>query len=194
MRRWTRHLGTITSLGVLALAAPVALHGLGRDPTTMGRGEPELVPALQQYKQWTRVTRTPYQIPSRLAALCEDPTPQTIAAERAANPHAGAYVEVYVNEPGRATMSTKGDVVFPRGTVIVKEKRYDVQKAEPDLLTIMVKREDGYNPEMGDWEFAVVDGQATTVKARGRLTTCMECHKPARGTDFVFRPYAFGPD
>ena len=163
-------------------AAIVALSG----PAAGGRqsgADADLLPAIARYRAWTRVNSEPYRIAPEVNALCAP------AKSIPASPHAGAYIDVYVNDTGRAAMLTKGDVTFPLGTVIVKEKRAAERSPEPTLLTVMVKREAGYNPAVGDWEFAVVDGAAARVEERGRLASCMRCHSALSRSDFVFRSY-----
>ncbi len=57
------------------------------------------------------------------------------------------------------------------------------------LYTVMIKRKPGYNPEVGDWEFAVVSGDGSKTEASGKLANCMGCHQSRRDSDFVFRSY-----
>jgi hypothetical protein len=87
------------------------------------------------------------------------------------------------------------DPRFPRGSVLVKKKYYTDGSTPPregdapSLYTVMIKREPGYNPDCGDWEFAVVAGDGREVQARGRLESCMACHESRAQSDFVFRGY-----
>ncbi|WP_395144569.1 hypothetical protein [Armatimonas sp.] len=77
---------------------------------------------------------------------------------------------------------------FPIGTVLVKEKFDNPQgKGIPELLTVMVKREKGYNPACYDWEFLVLEGKAERVLERGKLARCQSCHggKAYKATDGV---------
>jgi hypothetical protein len=84
---------------------------------------------------------------------------------------------------------------FPKGAVIIKRKfdkrKFDgsSQNRTPILSTVMIKREAGYNPQGGDWEFAVVSGDGKNVEAKGKLENCMGCHASRRETDFVFKSY-----
>ena len=79
---------------------------------------------------------------------------------------------------------------FPEGSIIVKEKIGTRQEGKkPVLYTIMRKREPGYNPGVGDWEFSVVDGNGTKLQAIGKLEKCQSCHVEKTESDFVFRPY-----
>lgn len=79
--------------------------------------------------------------------------------------------------------------LFPRGTIILKEKFGDADGRNTELFTGMVKRHPGYNPACGDWEFFTVSGNAAGVLSRGRLQVCMDCHLEYRKSDFVTKLY-----
>jgi len=143
------------------------------------------------YREWTVVNPEPYDAGSRVAALCAplnriDPNDPHITRR---SPGGTAYIKVWVNESAKAPMLTQREPRFPVGSIIVKEKLPDAATAEPELLTVMIKRNRGFNPEVGDWEFLVFNGHATTVVERGRLARCQECHVPTASTDYVFRDY-----
>lgn len=57
-------------------------------------------------------------------------------------------------------------------------------------ITVMYKREAGYDPAHQNWFYAnyAPDG---TVKAAGRVESCISCHKKAPGDDFT---YSFNHD
>ena len=78
---------------------------------------------------------------------------------------------------------------FPQGSVIVKEKLPNKDSSSPELLTVMIKREAGFNAENGDWEYMALDGTGKQVQARGRLEKCQACHTLAKDNDFVYRNY-----
>jgi hypothetical protein len=69
------------------------------------------------------------------------------------------------------------------------EKQTELPQHDPELFTVMLKREAGYHPECGDWEFMVVSGDAKQVLARGKLDSCVACHKDHKQTDFVTQLY-----
>ena len=139
---------------------------------------------------WTQVNAGPYYVPSSLAALCAAPMPANYVAERKANPHAATYIMVYVNNVGRKAMFAKELKQFPKGSIIVKEKvAVDSATRTPLLYTLMTKRERGYNPAVGDWEFSVVSGNGTQLQATGKLENCQACHVAQSDSDFVFAPY-----
>ncbi|HXB59867.1 MAG TPA: hypothetical protein VNU95_09890, partial [Candidatus Acidoferrales bacterium] len=58
-----------------------------------------------------------------------------------------------------------------------------------ELFTGMIKREVGYNPECGNWEFFTLPGDASKISARGKIQNCMECHKAYKSSDFVTKAY-----
>jgi hypothetical protein len=57
------------------------------------------------------------------------------------------------------------------------------------VSTIMIKREPGYNPTVGDWEFSVASGDGMQLQASGKLENCQACHITKTDSDFIFRPY-----
>ncbi|MEW6735764.1 MAG: cytochrome P460 family protein, partial [Acidobacteriota bacterium] len=78
---------------------------------------------------------------------------------------------------------------FPQGSIIIKEKLAASNDVSPELLTIMIKRNKGFNPENGDWEYLVVNGEGTTIQARGKLANCQTCHQGQQDSDYIFRNY-----
>jgi Cytochrome P460 len=140
------------------------------------------------YRQWTRVNPEPVVMPSNLAMLCFSPTAKQLEMEKS-NPHTDKFITVYVNDTGKKAMMEQLEAVFPQGSVIVKEKLARKDSSSPELLTAMIKREPGYNPKYGDWDWMVVDGSGTSVLARGKLTNCQGCHETYKGGDYVSRKY-----
>jgi hypothetical protein len=102
---------------------------------------------------------------------------------------ANKWVTVFVNKIGERAMLHQKKPAFPQGTLIVKEKLPDPQSSSPELLTVMLKRESGYNPAGGNWEYLVLDGAGKQIQARGKLENCQSCHAQWKGTDYVSRAY-----
>ncbi len=145
---------------------------------------------LKDTSLWTQVNKDPYYISASVDALCRAPTSADYESERKTNPHAGTSITVYVNNLGRAAMFSKKFQRFPEGSVIVKQKIGTYSEGrKPLLYTLMRKRERGYNPGVGDWEFSVVAANGTQVEAIGKLGNCQGCHTSQPDSDFVFRPY-----
>ena len=89
-------------------------------------------------------------------------------------------------------MMTQFRAVFPEGSIIVKEKLSHPSSKTPELLTAMIKREKGYNPESNDWEYLVLDGEGSKIVERGKLRTCYGCHSVYGHSDFITRTYLSG--
>jgi hypothetical protein len=140
------------------------------------------------YKGWTRVNPEPAVFHSRLAFMCALPSEAQLRRERE-NLHLNKFVTVYVNDAGRRAMFEELKPRYPAGSLIVKEKLPARDAKEPELLTVMYKREAGYDPEGGDWEYLVLDGRGKEVRARGKLESCRACHQEYAQADFVSRNY-----
>jgi hypothetical protein len=136
------------------------------------------------YQQWTRVNPKPVVMDSQVAALCA-----SVVASKVKDPHSNKFITVYVNDIGKQAMLEMKVPSFPQGSIIVKQKLPSVDSATPELLTVMMKREPGYNLESGDWEYMVTDGTGQRVQARGKLEQCQACHMMDHGTDYVSRNY-----
>jgi hypothetical protein len=143
---------------------------------------------LKDRTAWTQVNDKPYYISSRVNIQCVAPTAKDYERERT-NPHMSTYITVYVNNIGRTAMFAKNPEQFPVDSIIVKEKIKDSETRQPVLYTIMRKRERGYNPKLGDWEFSVVGPNGTEVQGTGKLENCQSCHVNVSDSDFVFRSY-----
>jgi hypothetical protein len=170
------------------LLCSVTMVGAGlkltKDGTTSG-AEPDFEAMVKGYRTWTRVNSEPFRMEPAVSWLCAAPAAGQVSPHDAPD----AYIDVYVNPAGRSAMMTQGRVSFPVGSIIVKEKRHTLDRTDPELLTVMLKRERGYNPETGDWDFAALDGKAVIVQAQGKLENCIRCHKMVPASDYVFRPY-----
>jgi hypothetical protein len=143
---------------------------------------------IRDYKSWTQVHPTALELPAAVSALCAMPVQQPGVAVPQ-NPHRQGYFIVYVNETGREAMMSQLKPVFPEGSIIVKEKLLAANDTSPEMLTVMIKREKGFNPESGDWEYMVVNGERTRVEGRGKLENCQSCHVSKGDTDYIFRTY-----
>jgi cytochrome c556 len=140
-----------------------------------------LLKEIGKYRKWKLVNPTPVVMNPGAAAACAIAFP--------VNPHESAWASVYVNAKGASAMMTEGHPAFPEGSMIVKEKLYTSVGKDPVVLTVMIKREKGYTPESRDWEYLVLDGPATKIVERGKLSKCNECHEKYDDTDFVTMHY-----
>jgi hypothetical protein len=72
---------------------------------------------------------------------------------------------------------------FSTGSLLVK-KHALTSSAAPGPIFAMAKRDAGFFPEGGDWEYVVLDAEGH-LEDRGRLTLCARCHAEANA-DWVF--------
>lgn len=181
--------GTVlVGAGALACFRPAFRQDAGGAATDKeSRPAPESKEAdrlIKGYKSWTKVNAKPVRMEPAPAEQCASPFPS-----QQPSPHLQKYLYVYVNAIGKEAMTKQKTPHFPVGTVIVKEKLTKPDSREPELMTVMVRHEKGYNPDNGDWEYLVFNGKGTKVTAQGKLEKCQSCHsKSGPGTtDYVFR-------
>jgi hypothetical protein len=159
-------------LAVLRLTSSQAREETATRPPTGATSAPDLQD-IRDYKTWMRVHPTALRLPAPLDGLCAVPTRQQ-TLETSDNPHRQKFFIVYVNETGRQAMMSQAKPSFPEGSIIVKEKLLAKDSPAPELLTVMVKREKGFNQGSGDWEYMVVNGRtasrATCSRAK-RITS-----------------------
>lgn len=169
-------LPVVTMLGCAVSGSPT--------PSRPAPSVSEDLASLATYRQWTLVNPTPQLMEPAAAHLCG-----RVIGREEGSPHLNKYISVYVNPVGREAMMTKVTPKFPVGSMIVKEKLGSADSTTPELLTAMIKREAGYNPDSGDWEYLALDGSASKIVAQGKLTQCSVCHKSYEYSDFVTRVY-----
>jgi hypothetical protein len=140
----------------------------------------ELIAFIKKRSAMERVTPNPVDMPAKVATLCR-------SASQDKNPHIKAKFHVFANEPAAQPLFDPWGK-FPEGSLIVKEK-WGSEDGETQLFTGMWKREKGYFPECGDWEFFTVDAAATKITERGKLTNCATCHEDFTRGDYVSKDY-----
>jgi hypothetical protein len=153
--------------------------------------EPPVAPPKREtlgfdYKDWPTVTEKPYKVKPATYMLC---APASMAQFQDRGPHTDCAVVVRVNSIGLEFFKSRKPA--PVGTVVIKEKHAKGQANGPTAVAAMIKREAGYDPDHGDWEYAFEQLQPEEKRKveRGKLSSCIECHQGARNTDYLFRPY-----
>jgi hypothetical protein len=137
--------------------------------------------AVAKYKTWMVANREPVYVKALSPYLCADAF--------TSYPHAGWYIRVYVNPIGQKAFFRKGRSFFPEGSILLKEKLQTKESTQPGLRTIMIKREKGYNPKNGNWQYAYFFGDGTKLQKTGRLQNCQSCHEQKAKLDYVFKSY-----
>jgi len=193
----------LLGVGIVALRAqnrPPASPAAPAPPAAPVRAAaPPVASPIAGYRNWTRVNQKPHQVVSKIALMCRAPTKEEIAAD-AADPHLEVadhaasflrtrFVTVYVNQSAEQAILHQKHPAFPEGSLIVKERLARATSNAPEMITVMHKREKGYNPSCGDWEFLTLDGSGKQITAQGQLQNCETCHSEWKQTDYVSRAY-----
>lgn len=162
---------------IIAATATTAAWPESDDPEMLSR-------VVARLDKLERVTDQPHPMADSTAQLCK--------ATFNTNIHEGngttAYCHVYVTENGKEQM-VSGKGTYPAGAVIVKSKLKDETNDDVILFTVMRKMAAGFDAQNGDWEYAVLDGPTKRVLARGKIESCIACHKEYSESDYVTRAY-----
>ncbi len=96
-----------------------------------------------------------------------------------------AYVEILINDTAvDAYVEIKPR--FPIGSQVFKPLYRDAEGKEFARLVVMVKMEEGYDTDNGDWWYGVYDESGTEAWYEGRIAECISCHAMAKDTDYLF--------
>lgn len=109
-------------------------------------------------------------------------------AEIRATPRAAA--EVHMQNGELVRHSKEGFHGYPVGTMLVMqtwEVGPDLSRGIPGPLFFMRKEAPGYDPEGGDWRFAMTRPDLAVLGEGkdGRVTACRTCHLTMRARDYV---------
>jgi len=163
------------------VAAASCLFGADKDSPAVA------LPAEFRFDNLVRVTGRPTRLQPSVQTLCLPATAKFDHGNLV--PQAAAVAHVYVSPDAVEAMLKRDSTSFPVGSVVLKQKLDAANNQKVILYTGMLKRDKGYNPECGDWEFFTLSGDARTVSSRGRLESCMACHTNYAKTDFVTKQY-----
>jgi hypothetical protein len=124
-----------------------------------------------------KLTAKPVALDRLMQLMCRSP-------KDVFGPHRGTEVDVFITEK-EAPKYLDPWGKFEVGTLVLKEKRTENGKIE--LYTGMKKREAGYFPEGGDWEYFVCDEKGNFRESAGKLQSCAECHAKKKDQEFLMR-------
>lgn len=153
----------------------------------------------QSYSHLRLMTKEPVLVDPHLSMLCVGVLKGHVnEARKGSGPHAHTSIRIFMNDPAAGAFGSSGE--YPVGSIIVKEKKgmeYDVGKPMPqasaktsDGVGGMIKRPPGYDPEHGDWEYFYFE-DASQIE-HGKITSCIECHRGAAASDYVFGNWSDG--
>ncbi|MES2695258.1 MAG: cytochrome P460 family protein [Verrucomicrobiota bacterium] len=189
-------------LSVLVTVAAL-LSGCAKPPTARKAPQeagPTIAAIVAEYQTYRQMTDNDVYVNPELAMLCIGASQFHVDnARKTKGPHAHSAIRVLMNPSAAQSFSSGGHAYAP-GAVIVKQKRFlstrDGKSTARDRTVHngvggMVKRAPGFDPANGDWEYFYFD-DASTIES-GRILSCIECHKTAKPTDYVFGDWAAHP-
>ena len=200
---------SVTFLGLGVLVASAVLPSCQPEKGSASKVVPSTAPTnevekrkdrelamIADYRSWHRVNPEPITMTDVVAKMCRLLTKKEAEEFRSVDPHIAVQEQksftVYVNEVGKDRLLGKAAGTFPVGTCIVKVKHDGQDATTSELLTVMIKREAGFAPQIGDWDFLVLDGFAKSVQGRGAMKNCVSCHTAVNDNDFVYASYVEG--
>lgn len=147
--------------------------------------------ARADYRSWQTRTEMPVSISAEIFSLCRPPSVleeafvESVHSELALldwlNPRAEDAMAVF-----ESTARLAEPREFPVGATIVKEKLAHAKVGyELAALGLMIKREPGFNPSYGDWQFGYWDTTNGLTAGSDEQAYCGDCHAFA-DTDFVY--------
>lgn len=109
-------------------------------------------------------------------------------AQEPKGPHADRRLSVFINPIGARVVKDLRQEKFPSGSVIVKEKK-SRSGSPAHAVGVMLKREQGYDSSVGDWEFMYLGAGEALIRGKEHTQSCADCHLGAASTDYVFGNY-----
>lgn len=148
-------------------------------PLHAAPSDEELLKFVRDRGKAERVTPEPVEMAAAVSTRC------IIDPVLTAMDHPGALFHIFANEPAALPIFDPWGKL-PEGSIVLKEK-LEKEAKKTTLFTGMVKREKGYFPELGDWEFFTVDAGATKIAERGKMKRCASCHDDHAKGDYITR-------
>lgn len=194
-----------TRLTVLALTFAFAIPACSTSPTRSVTEVPpgaavapdapdDIEQIAASYSSLRSMTGEPVLVDADIARLCTVATQAALeAARERSGPHALSAVRIYMSDAA-AKEFVEINPRYPVGSVIVKQKvKLGIASdaggsSSRNGVGGMIKRAPGYDPAHGDWEYFYFE-EAAKIE-RGRIESCIRCHRRAADTDHVFGDWA----
>ena len=136
------------------------------------------------FKQLQKMNEKPIYIDPKFDSLCGTITSENAASFVENGPHSSSAINIYMNSLAAEAFKSK-TFPYPIGSIVIKDKNAVSTRVLNDKgVGGMVKREKGYDPENGDWEYFYF----TDIKEieQGKIDSCIQCHSRASKKDFIF--------
>jgi len=116
----------------------------------------------------TKITTVRLPMDPQVAIMCANPM-------GIVGPHMSPEVDILVNDVVLAyRRQHPGEFAYPVGSKFVKEKYATEGAAQPELATVMVKRDN--KGTVDDWEFSTVALPGGRMVANESGVSCASCH------------------
>lgn len=189
-------------LSALCLLTLAAIVGCDTGGTTTSSDTP--------FTEWREVTDGPQLVGQetlqQFMLLCRATRPGEMeqAAKRQYGDHALRFTQTYANPTAWSAIDGDKPRRFAPRSVVVKDKlesdgRLNPTAKGPAGTGVMIKREAGYAPENGDWQYLYFEPGAKPVvdfdaaRKLPSLQHCATCHNQAAKQGYVFMPYLAKP-
>jgi len=96
-----------------------------------------------------------------------------------------AFIDIYVNNIAKKSYILEEEQ-FKVGAIIVKPIYPKEERKNIARVTIMMKMQNGYDTENGNWWYGVYDESGLNASNTGRIKSCIMCHEIAEDTDYLF--------
>jgi hypothetical protein len=176
-----RHLLTLVIAGLATSSG--CTRDVDRDE--VDNAEVDINRVAREYRTLRLITSEPAEVNPYLVVFCISRSSFIENARERSGPHAFSKINIYMNDSA-ADAFAAGSTSYPTGSVVVKEKLGSTvdDLGATDGVGGMVKRETGYDPDHGDWEYFYFDTPDNIET--GRIESCVQCHERAKATDYVF--------
>ena len=175
-----------TLAATVAILMAYSLAGAGPpEPSNPPHDRSESAPAGIDYSGWPTLTPEPIRVLSRAFVMCAPP----MEAHNPHNANLDGAIKVFANPAAHAHLVGKRPGALPVGATVVKEKLAGAKADRLVAYAAMVKREAGYDPKHGNWEYVFVESGGRGEVQRGKLANCIACHSGMASQDYLFRPY-----
>lgn len=99
--------------------------------------------------------------------------------------HSNNWVGIFANPLAQQIYLDQG-TSYPVCAAIVKPAYTDAEGQTIKQLTMMMKMPEGFDPENGDWWYAISGPSGTNPVPQLRRSVCISCHEQAAETDYLF--------
>jgi hypothetical protein len=177
-------MGTNISLFVVSFLAVINVYSA----SAQGALPSALPSEIQDYTSWTAFPDMPVMMSPERCFIPVPASQYVSNKHEAKGPHQDKYLSVYFNPTAKSVARYLRGEKFPPGSIIIKEKRTH-DSTVVGGIGVMKKRDAGFDPQIGDWEFMYLDSNNKLSTGNVEAANCKSCHMRTPSTDYVFGNY-----